>query len=118
MKPEKSRALNNTYKHIYLMFLSRDIDNYNRRKSKILRLLWDIVVFRLVAYLLKMIFLMLQLLYKIGYIYIRFGIILTQFYINFSRQEHQICIVQRLRFSGFILYPLSFFMLRPFRWFI
>ena len=31
-------------------------------------------------------------------IYIRFGVILTQFYINFSRQEHQIdviCIVQR-----------------------
>ena len=52
-------------------------------------------------------------------IYIRFGIILTQFYINFSRQEHQIdvfliCIVQNLRFSGFSLYPLSFFLYSPF----
>ena len=45
-------------------------------------------------------------------IYIRFGIILTQFYINFSRQEHQICIVQNLRFLSFSLYPLSFFLYR------
>ena len=44
--------------------------------------------------------------------YIRLGIILTQFYINFSRQEHQICIVQKLRFSSFSLYPLSFFLYR------
>ena len=53
-------------------------------------------------------------------IYIRFGIILTQFYINFSRQEHQIdvfliCIVQNLRFSGFSLYLLSFFLYSPFK---
>ena len=41
---------------------------------------------------------------------IRFGIILKQLYANFSRQEHLICSVQRLRFSGFILYPLSFFL--------
>ena len=52
-------------------------------------------------------------------IYIRYGIILTQFYINFSRQEYQIDvfyerIVQNLRFSGFILYPLSFFLYSPF----
>ena len=44
----------------------------------ILRLLWDIVIFRLVAYLLNMICLILWILYKI----------LTQFYTNFSRQEH------------------------------
>ena len=77
-------------------------------------------------------------------IYMNFRINLTQFYINFSRQEHQIevlyiqnliftfwynfdtvlcqfletrtsdrCligIVQLLRFSGFSLYPLSFFL--------
>ena len=52
-------------------------------------------------------------------IYIRFGIILTQFYINFSRQKHQqkclFCIVQDLWFSGFILYPLSFFLYSPFK---
>ena len=50
--------------------------------------------------------------------YIRFGIILTQFYINFSRQEHQIellCLNQLLRFSGFSLYPLSFFLYSPFK---
>ena len=52
---------------------------------------------------------------------IRFGIILTQFYVNISRKEHQIdvfiCIVQRLKFSGFILYstPLSFFLYSPFK---
>ena len=50
--------------------------------------------------------------------YVRFVIILTRFYIIFSRQEHQIDvlntgIVQRLRFSGFILYPLSFFLFSP-----
>ena len=46
----------------------------------ILMLLWDIVIFRLVAYLLNMICLIIRILYKI----------LTQFYTNFSRQEHQI----------------------------
>ena len=42
---------------------------YNMRKPEILRLLWDIVVFRLVAYLLNMICLILKLLYKIADIY-------------------------------------------------
>ena len=46
---------------------------------------------------------------------IRFGIILTQLYANFSRQEHILFIVQLLRFSGFILYPLSFFLYSPFK---
>ena len=54
----------------------------------------------MVAYLLNMICLNLLLLFKI--VYINFLINLTQFYINFSRKEHQIgvflCIVQRLRF--------------------
>ena len=44
---------------------------------------------------------------------------MTQFYINFSILEHQIdvfiCIVQNLRFSGFSLYPLSFFLYSPFK---
>ena len=39
------------------------IKKCNRSKPQILSLLWDIVVFRLVAYLLNMICLMLQLLY-------------------------------------------------------
>ena len=42
--------------------------------------------------------------------YVRFGIILTQFYVNFSRQEHKIGIVENLKFSSFIPYPLSFFL--------
>ena len=40
-----------------------------------------------------------------------FGIILTQFYVNFSKQEHKINVLYvsfNLRFSGFSLYPLSF----------
>ena len=39
------------------------------------------------------------------------------FYINFSRHEHQLdvlCIVQNLRFSGFSLHPLAFFLYSPF----
>jgi len=52
---------------------------------------WSRVVFRLVAYLLNMISLILRILYKILHMYdVRFGIFLTQFYVNFSRQEHQI----------------------------
>ena len=44
--------------------------NFNRSKPEILRLLWDIVVFRLVAYLFYMICSILQFLYKIAYIWI------------------------------------------------
>ena len=47
--------------------------------------------------------------------YTALGIILTQFYVNFSRQEHQIGIVQLLRFSGFILHHFSFFLYNPFK---
>jgi len=60
--------------------------------------------------------------------YIRVGIILTQVYVNFSRQELQIDvftgIVHLLKFSGFSLYSFQFsftFPLRKFRinaWFI
>ena len=63
--------------------------NNERSKPKFHRLLWNIVDFRLVMYLLNMILLNLLFLYKILYIY-RFRIYLTQFYINFLRQEHQI----------------------------
>ena len=41
---------------------------YNRSKPDIIRLMWDIIVFRLVGYLLNMICLNLLLLYKIVYI--------------------------------------------------
>ena len=44
--------------------------NYNMSKPDILRLLWDIIVYRLVTYLQNMICLILQLLYKIAYIWI------------------------------------------------
>ena len=87
--------------------------NYNRSKLEILRLLWNIIVFRLVGYLLNMICLNLHLC-----IYMNIRIILTQFFYQFIEIETSdrclICIVQNLRFSGFILYPLSFFLYSPF----
>jgi len=63
--------------------------NNIRSKLQFLRLLWDIVVLRLVAHLLNMMCLILPILYKILHIYV-LEIIFTQFYSNFSRQEHQI----------------------------
>ena len=51
--------------------------NYNRGKPKILRLLWDIVVFRLVVYLLNMICLTTTFIQNCKYI--NFCIIWTQF---------------------------------------
>ena len=91
---------------------NKKLKNYNRSKTEILRLLWDIVVFRLVAYLLNVICIIYYNFYTMMYIY-EFSLNLTQFYINFSRQEHQIDmsyigIVHFLRFSGISLYPLSF----------
>ena len=41
-----------------------------RSKLEFLRLLWDIVIFRLVAYLLNIICLILRILYKILHIYV------------------------------------------------
>ena len=64
---------------------NKKLKNYNRSKTEILRLLWDIIIFRLAAYLLNM---NLLHFYKIVYT-MNFHIILTQFYINFLRQEHQ-----------------------------
>ena len=79
----------------------------NRSTPEFLRLLWDIVVYRLVAYLLNMICLILNNL-----TFIRFGIILTQIYINFletrTSDRALICLNQLLIFSSFCLYPLSF----------
>ena len=48
---------------------------------------------------------------------IRFGILLTllcQFLETGTSDKCPICIVQLLRFSGFILYPISFFIYSPF----
>ena len=61
--------------------------NDNMSKLKFLRHLWEIVVFRLVVYLLNLIN-TLNLIQNLTDIH--FGIILTQFYINFLRQKHQI----------------------------
>ena len=64
-----------------------------------------------------MISLILQLLYKIAYICFshKFYTVLCQFLETETSDRCLICIVQRLRFSGFILYPLSFFLYSPFK---
>ena len=65
-----------TYYGLYVIVLSiisiknAKLTKYNRSKPEILRLLWDIVVFRLVAYLLSMTCSILHLLYKIASIWI------------------------------------------------
>ena len=67
----RGRSLNNLG---LLLLLSNHItelppnSNNNRSKPKLLRLLWDIVVFKLVAYLMNMIRLNLRFLYAILYI--------------------------------------------------
>ena len=63
------------------------ISNNNKGKLEFLSLLWDIVVFRLVEYLLNM-FNTTNFIQNLTYT--RFGVILTQFYINFSIKVHQL----------------------------
>ena len=103
--------------NIYIKNEKLSNSNYNRRKPKFLRLLWDIIIFRLVAYLLNVICLNLLLLYNI---------VLYEFSYNFdtvlfpsletgTSDRCLICMVQLLRFSGFILYPLSFILYIPFK---
>ena len=75
--------------NIYIKNEKLSNSNYNRRKPKFLRLLWDIIIFRLVAYLLNMICLKLQFFLQ-NFININFRINSTQICINFSRQEHPI----------------------------
>ena len=66
--------------------------NNNRSKPEVLRLLWDIVAFQIwSAFVEYDLFNITNLMYKI-ITYKRFGIILTQFYMNISRQEHQIVV--------------------------
>ena len=85
--------------------------NYNKSKPKILRLLRDIVVFRLVAYLLIMICLILQLFFTKMHIHeflYKFDTVLYQFLETGTSNKCLIGIVQLLRFSGFRLYPFHF----------
>ena len=65
------------------------LNSYNNRsKPKVLRLLFDIVVFRFVSYFLNMICLNLCILNKIWYIPILYKFY-TVFFINFSGQKHK-----------------------------
>ena len=80
---------NKDFKMIISIYLFNMQKQYNGSNPEILWFPRDIIVFRLFAYLLYIICLNQLLLYKTSYIY-RFSYILTQFYINFSRQEHQI----------------------------
>ena len=74
-------------------------------KPKFFRLLWDIIVFRLLAYLLNFIWLIVRFLYKF-YININFRMNLTQFYINLLRHERTL--MGLLKCLGFSLYPFIF----------
>jgi len=58
-------------------------------KPENLGLLWDIIVFRLVA-VIDGYDLFNATTFIQNRTYVRFGIIVTQFFVNFSRQEHQI----------------------------
>ena len=51
--------------------------------------------------------------------YVLFGVILTKFYVNFSRGNIRclIGIVLNLKFSGFILYPFHFSITVPLKYF-
>ena len=53
-----------------------------------------------------------QTIYTIWY---NFDTVLYQFLETRTSDRCLICIVQRLRFSGFSLYPLSFFLYSPFK---
>ena len=60
-------------------------------KPEVLRFLLGVGVFKLVTYLFNTTNFIPNLVYA------RFGVILTQFYVNFSRQEHQIDMSYRYR---------------------
>ena len=84
-------------------------------KLLIFRLLWDIV-FRLFAYLLNMICLMLRILKSYIYTFwYNFDIVLYQFLETGTSDRCLVCLNQQPRFSGFSLYPLSFFLDSPFK---
>ena len=83
------------------------MDRIMLSKPEILRLLCNIIVSRLVAYLLNMICLILQLLYKILCIYefsYKFDTVFYQFLETGTSDRCRISNIQRLIFSGVILY--------------
>ena len=91
--------------------------NNNRSNPKFLRLLWDIVVFRLVVYLLNMIRLNL-LFFLQDLISIDFRInltVLNQFLETGKSDKTFMGLAQLLKCVGFTLYPLSFFLYNPFK---
>ena len=93
---------------IYLFNMQKQ---YNGSNPEILWFPRDIIVFRLFAYLLYIICLNQLLLYKTSYIYIvfvYFDPVLYQFLETGTSDRCLICIVQCLRFSGFILYSFHF----------
>jgi len=86
--------------------------NNNTSKPKFLRLLWDIVNFRLVVHLLNMI--RLNLLFCIqNFIYTdffyKFGTFLYQFFETGTAERTLMGLDQLLKCLGFCLYTLSFF---------
>ena len=97
--------------------MQNKIKNFNRSKSEILRLLYDIVVFRLVTYLLNMVCLYYEFYTKsdIYTIWYTFYTVLYQFLETGTSDRCLIYIIINLRFSGFSLYPLSFFLYSPFK---
>ena len=92
--------------------------NNNWSKPEFLRLLRDIIIFRLVAYYLNMICLIFRILYKILHIYkvwYNFDTVLYQFPETGTSDRCLIGLNQLPRFSGVSLYPLSFFLYSPFK---
>ena len=92
---------------------------YNRSKPEIFRLLWDIIVFKLSAYLLNMICLILQLLYKIVYLYefsYNFATVLYQFLENsyIYRSTPEILRFHPIHYPSLFLYsPFKFKIITP-----
>ena len=81
-------------------------------------LLWDIVVFWLIAYLLNIICLIPLIFKKKSYIYTfwyNFDTVFYQFLETRISDRTLLCLDQLLRFSGFSLHALLFFFYSPFK---
>jgi len=85
--------------------------NNNRSKPKLHRLLWDIVVFKLVAYISWIWYVKTYYFFK-NFIFIDFHVNLTQFFVSISRDRNIRYNSHGYRSTsqmlGFSLYPLSF----------
>ena len=91
----------------------------NRANLIFFRLLWDIVVFRMVAHLLNIICLKLgdQILYTKSHVYefwYNFDAVLYQFLGTGTSDRNLIGLDQLLKFLGFSIYPILFFLYSPF----